>query len=77
MHPLKARRLVGGATLLVSLLTAGCNAVPMTYSQWKQEQEQRAKFAEAGIAYKSPSELRGEAEEMRRIAQDTTFAPGR
>ena len=77
LQPLKARRLIGGATLLGSLLAAGCNAVPMTYNHWKEEQDARVKFAEVGVPYKSPSQLRGEAEEMRRIAQDTTFTPGR
>jgi hypothetical protein len=61
----------------VSLLATGCNAVPMIYSHWKDEQDQRAQFAEAGVPYKSPSELRGEAQEMRHVVQDTTFTPGR
>ena len=74
---MKERRLIVGALLLVNLLAAGCSAIPMSYSQWKSDQDQRAKFAEAGVPYKSPSELRGEAEEMRRVAQETTFSPGR
>ncbi|MEJ1974588.1 MAG: hypothetical protein WDM96_19745 [Lacunisphaera sp.] len=49
----------------------------MTYAEWQNQQNQRAEFAAAGVAYKSPSELRHEAEEMRRLAQDTTFTPAR
>jgi len=72
---LKARQSLGPALLLSSVLLGGCNAVPTSYEKWKADQAQRAQFAAAGIPYKSPSELRAEAGEMRRLAQDTTFAP--
>src|SRR5688572_8224269 len=72
---LKARCSIGPALLLATLLLAGCNAVPTSYEKWKTDQEQRAQFAAAGVPYKSPSELRAEAGEMREIARETTFAP--
>ncbi len=49
----------------------------MSYSEWKQEQKKRAEFAEAGIPYKTPSELREEAADMRRAAQGTSFTGNR
>jgi hypothetical protein len=70
---LKQGRLAVGAALLTCLL-AGCSSVPMTYAQWQKEQADRARFERAGEVYKSPSELRTEAAEMRRIAQETSFA---
>ncbi len=45
----------------------------MSYSDWKRAQQEPARFAEAGIPYKTPSQLREEAAEMRRIAENTTF----
>jgi hypothetical protein len=72
---LKARQSIGPALLLASGVLAGCNAVPTSYEKWKADQAQRAQFAAAGIPYKSPSQLREEAGEMRQLAQDTTFAP--
>jgi hypothetical protein len=62
--------------LLLACLLSGCSSVPMNYSQWKKEQEERRKFEQAGLPYKSPSQLRAEAAEMRRVAEETTFAPG-
>ncbi len=73
MH-LNQSRLVIGAALLTCLL-AGCTSVPVTYAEWKKEQQDKAKFARAGLPYKSPSQLRAEAAEMRRLVQETTFAP--
>ncbi len=49
-------------------------AVPMSYSDWKNEQDKRARYAQAGVTYKSPEELRDEAAEMRSTAQETSFA---
>jgi len=65
--------LISPALLAASLLLAGCNTVPTSYEKWKKDQAERARFAEAGIPYKSPSELRAEAEEMRRISETTPF----
>ena len=45
----------------------------MTYAEWKKAQDERARFAQAGIPYKSPSQLREEAADMRHVAQETTF----
>jgi hypothetical protein len=67
------RRSIGPALSAVSLLLAGCNAVPTSYAKWKDEQAKPAKFAEAGVPYKSPSEIRAEAEEMRRLSEATPF----
>lgn len=63
-----------GVMLFAGLLT-GCTSVPMNYAQWKKEQEDRRKFEQAGLPYKSPAQLRAEAAEMRRIAEKTTFSP--
>jgi hypothetical protein len=49
---------------------------PSSYAQWKQEQAERAKFAAAGVPYKSRSELRAEAEGMRRAADEVSFQAG-
>lgn len=61
--------------MLVTSLLAGCTSVPMNYAQWKKEQEDRRKFEQAGLPYKSPSQLRAEAAELRRLAEETTFSP--
>ena len=45
----------------------------MTYAEWKDLQEEKLRFARAGVSYKSPSQLIAEAAEMRRLAQDTMF----
>jgi hypothetical protein len=71
---LKARQSLAPA-LLACLLLAGCNAVPTSYEKWKAEQDQRAAFAAAGVPYKSPSELRAEAREMRQLAENTPLTP--
>lgn len=60
---------------LVGMLTGGCSATPMSYTAWKEEQTQRARFSDAGLPYKSPAELRREAADMRRVAQDADFTP--
>ena len=73
---MKQNREITGIVLLACLLLGGCMTVPMNYAEWKQAQDERARFAEAGIPYKSPSELREEAAEMRRTGQETNF-PGR
>jgi PBP1b-binding outer membrane lipoprotein LpoB len=72
----KQNRTITGIVLLASLLLGGCMTVPMNYAEWKKAQDERARFAQAGIPYKSPSELRDEAAEMRRTGQETAF-PGR
>jgi hypothetical protein len=73
----KPRRGILGAVVVACLLTVGCETVPMSYSEWKQEQGKRAKFAQAGIPYKSAQELRDEAADMRRATQDTSFSGSR
>ena len=70
---MKRRRVIVGVVLLACLLLAGCETVPMTYAEWKKAQDERARFAQAGISYKSPSQLREEAADMRHVAQETTF----
>jgi hypothetical protein len=60
---------------LASLQLAGCQVAPSSYEQWKREQAERAKFEAAGVPYKSPSELRAEAAEMRRATDDVSFKP--
>ena len=59
--------------MLLPCLLAGCGTVPMTYAEWKDLQEEKLRFARAGVPYKSTSQLLAEAAEMRRIAQDTMF----
>ena len=49
----------------------------MTYAEWKDLQEEKLRFARAGVPYKSTSQLLAEAAEMRHIAQDTMFPPAR
>ena len=73
---MKPRRVIVGIALMACLFSAGCDIVPMRYSEWKKAQDERARFAEAGIPYKSPSQLRAEAAEMRHAGQETTFAAG-
>jgi hypothetical protein len=63
--------------ILACLLTGGCETVPMSYSEWQQEQKKRANFADAGVPYKSPRALRDEAADMRRAAQETSFTGNR
>jgi PBP1b-binding outer membrane lipoprotein LpoB len=72
----KQNRVITGIVLLACLLLGGCMTVPMSYAEWKKAQHERARFAQAGVPYKSPSELRDEAAEMRRTGHETTF-PGR
>jgi hypothetical protein len=60
---------------LACLFLAGCAAVPMTYEDWKEEQDARKRYADAGVPYKTREQLQDEAAEMRRVAQDTKFAP--
>ena len=70
---MKQRRVIVGIVLLACLLLAGCATVPMTYAEWKKAQDERARFAQAGIPYKSPTQLRDEAAGMRHAAQEVTF----
>lgn len=65
-------RLALSATLLACLLS-GCESVPMTYKQWQEDQENRLKSEQAGQPYKTPSQLRAEAAEMRRLTGETKF----
>lgn len=74
---LKARSLIRLPLMTAGLVLAGCQSTPTSYEQWKQEQAERARFAAAGVPYKSPSELRAEAAEMRRISEDVSFKPGK
>jgi len=64
-------------SLMLATLLAGCTTEGMTYAQWQHEQENRRKSEAAGQPYKSPSQLRAEAEEMRKIAAETQFEPKR
>ncbi len=77
LPPVKARRAIDLLLFLAVLSLTGCNAVPTSYEKWQADQQQRAQFAAAGVPYKSPSELRAEASEMRRLADETAFAPAR
>jgi hypothetical protein len=49
----------------------------MSYAEWQQEQKKRAGFASAGVPYKSPSELREEAADMRQAARESAFSGDR
>jgi len=74
---LKAQFLLGAFLSAASLLATGCNVTPSSYAQWKREQDERAKYSEAGVPYKSPSQIRAEAAEMRKATEGTTFVPGK
>ena len=58
--------------LLLPLL-AGCNATATTYEGWKEEQAKKQEMEKAGIKYKSPSQIRAEAEEMKKAADEASF----
>ncbi len=61
------------AALLASCL-GGCQATPMTYAQWKKEQDDKLAFKKAGLEYKSPAQLKAEATEMKKTGEETSFA---
>jgi hypothetical protein len=72
----EARPKVKRARLLASaifLVLAGCNAVPMTYQEWQQEQEDRQKAARAGIEFKSRRQILAEAADMKKVLAETSF----
>ena len=66
-------RLAGLLVLLVLPFLAGCNATPMTYEGWKEEQAKKVEMEKAGLKYKSPSQIRAEAEEMQKAADEAKF----
>ena len=70
-------QLRASAVLAACLFLAGCAAVPMTYEDWKDEQDARKRYADAGVPYKTREQLRDEAAEMRRLAQETAFTSPR
>ena len=45
----------------------------MTYEEWKQEQAKMKEMKKAGIEYKSPAQIRAEAEEVRKAADEAAF----
>jgi starvation-inducible outer membrane lipoprotein len=55
------------------LLLAGCNAVPMTYQEWREEQERRRTAESTGIPFKSKRQLLAEGEELKRIVGEVQF----
>jgi len=61
------------AVLAFLPLLAGCNAVPMTYSEWQAEQRRREIEEKAGIKFKSKGDILKEAAEARKAAGETTF----
>lgn len=75
--PLHSLDMKGSGLLLFSLLLVclltGCVSDGMTYAQWQHEQENRRKAEAAGQPYKTPSQLRAEAQEMRQAVQETQF----
>ena len=73
--PLNKKRATPPTLVAFCLLLVGCNVNPTSYAQWKKDQATRAKFDAAGVPYKSPSQLRAEAAEMRQQTENTTFAP--
>ncbi len=65
-----AKKLV---VVLTCLLLSGCNAVPMNFDEWKAEQARRKACEEAGVAYKSPQQIRAEAIATRKAVGDVIF----
>lgn len=67
------KRLIIGGGLLAVLFLAGCETVPMTYEEWKEEQERRRTATQTGIPFKSKRQVKAEGEELKRIAAETKF----
>ena len=59
------------AILVFSL--GGCQATPMTYAQWKKEQDDKLASARAGQIYKTPTEVRTEAAAMKKAVEEIVF----
>ncbi|MBL9215165.1 MAG: hypothetical protein JNG83_06790 [Opitutaceae bacterium] len=62
------------AFVVLAGFLAGCVSDPMTYEQWKKEQEKKRQATEAGVEYKSPAQIRAEAKSMKEETGDTTFS---
>ncbi len=59
--------------VLPFLLLSACNAIPMNFEEWKAEQAKRKAYKEAGVAYKSPQQIRAEAIATRKAVGDVIF----
>ena len=63
----------GFLAALALLLLAGCHAVPMTYREWREEQERRRTAEQTGIPFMSKRQLLVEGEELRQVAGEVRF----
>jgi hypothetical protein len=59
--------------LWLCLLFASCETTAMTHAQWKREQANKAASEQAGVEYKSPTQIKKEAEATREAVRDTRF----
>lgn len=59
--------------LLAVLFLSGCETVPMTYREWKEEQERRRTATQTGIPFKSKRQVKAEGEELKKIAGEVRF----
>ncbi|HYC72087.1 MAG TPA: hypothetical protein VEB66_12815 [Opitutaceae bacterium] len=64
-------RLLVLALGLVSL--TGCSTVPMSYQEWREEQDRRRSAVTTGIPFKSKRQLLAEGTELQQIAAETRF----
>lgn len=58
---------------LLCLFFTSCETTAMTHAQWKTEQANKAASEKAGVEYKTPSQIKKEAEETRQAVRDTKF----
>ena len=65
--------------LLLILALSGCVTNPMSYNEWREKIYLETKAAQMGVSfkYKSHSQLRKEAEEMRQIVAETWESMGK
>jgi hypothetical protein len=56
-----------------TLVSSGCNAVPMSYSDWQKEQADRIAAERAGVPFKSRRDILAEAADMKRVLAETSF----
>lgn len=64
---------IGLFLISIILFLTSCETTAMTHAQWKAEQAKKEAAEKAGVEYKSPSQIKKEVEETRKVVKDVRF----